>query len=662
MLKSLHALAPYRKPQDLSGEPYFPNLAAGRAGVSDPIESFLNHENVLCVYAPIRREDGSFGGGAVGVYEIHELIRRTQKRRFSGTAVTSVIKADGEYVFHSGSPYDTIQAENFIEFLGGVPVLDGGDPGNVAQKLDQWGDGMIRFVHMGKNHVASFQPLGINKWSVLTTAPEDSMEEDSRVIDGMAATLVWQVLACLGAIILGIIYFGNKSRKAILRSNRLLDINNRRFRIAAFHLSNDVVEYDVRNNIVYHVNEDVEESKPITNLADDLIRNEHIAPDYVPVLNESMSRIKDGTPYESCVVKTVRSDGKHGWYKVVFTGLLDDDQRPVKAVGTIEDVTRQRDTEIRFSLEEQQRRAMLSESVESFVVNLSKERFLYGYDQNHVQTRVRVSPDYGREFPAIVSERIHPDSHGTAFRKLSAKPLRDAFRAGKKKVEADLRGTDREDGSPRWYNCLINLVLDPESRDLMGYAYLRDITANKLSELALQREAERDPLTGLYNRQTANRLIEEFLADPAALERGGSAFLIIDLDRFKFVNDNYGHAAGDEVLVGMAEKLQRIVRGSDIVGRMGGDEFVVFLKCFGDLAMIRRRADQICRALKEISFTADPEYRVSGSVGVAVVSGNKPDLTTLYEQADLALYAAKNRGKDQFALYEPTMRHSSARR
>jgi diguanylate cyclase (GGDEF)-like protein len=95
---------------------------------------------------------------------------------------------------------------------------------------------------------------------------------------------------------------------------------------------------------------------------------------------------------------------------------------------------------------------------------------------------------------------------------------------------------------------------------------------------------------------------------------------------------------------------------------MGGDEFVVFLKGFGDLEMIRKRADEICRELREITFTADPAYRISGSVGVAPVSGPNPSLAALFEQADLALYAAKHRGRDQFAVYEPTMRHQSLRK
>jgi diguanylate cyclase (GGDEF)-like protein len=540
-------------------------------------------------------------------------------------------------------------------------MLDG-DPDSFAEKLGGWGDGSVRFMHRGKSYAAAFQPLGINKWFILTMTPEeDSIEQDSRVIDDLAATLVWRVLACFGAILAGILHFGNKSRKTILKSNKLLDINNRRFRIAAYHLSNDVVEYDVQKDLVYRVNQESEEPRPIDDIADGLIRNEVIDPDYLPALRESMEHIRKGAAYESCVVKTDRGNGRHGWYKVVFTGLLDSDQKPVKAVGTIEDVTRQRDTEIRFSLEEQQRRAMLAEAVESFVVNLTRERFMYGYDENHAETKLRASPDYGRELAALVAERIHPDARAEALRALSAKPLRDAFEAGKKKVEAELRAADREDGSHRWFSCLVNLVRDPESLDLIGYAYLRDITSTKLCELALQRDAELDPLTGLHNRQTTNRLIGEFLADPAALAQGVSAFLLIDLDRFKFVNDNYGHAAGDEVLVGMAEKLRSVIRRSDIVGRMGGDEFVVFLKNFADMEMVRKRADEICRTLKDITFSADPAYRVSGSVGVAPVSDRNANLTMLFEQADLALYAAKNRGKDQFALYDPAMRHNSVR-
>lgn len=649
--------SPYLSAENLEAEPYFADLMAGRNGVSERTESFHNGTDVFCVYAPIPGGKG----GVVGVYEIRDLILRTQKRRFSGTAVTNIIRTDGEYVLRSNNPYNTIHVDNFLGLLRETEMLDGATPGQVADKFERWGDGVVRFVHKGENHVASYQPLGINKWYLLTTTPEKSMEADSQAIDRMAAKLVGQVLGCLGLLIAGILYFGNKSRNAILQANRLLDINNRRFRVAAFQLSNDVVEYDVKKDVVYRVNEDVEESKPIENLADGLIRNEHIKDDYVAVLRESMEHIRDGKPYESCVVKTERSDGAHGWYKVVFTGLVDGGRQPVKAVGTIEDVTRQRDTEIRFSLEEQQRRAMLSEAVESFVFNITKERVLYGYDHNHVQTQLRASPDYGRELKAIVADRIHPDSQEAALRELSAKNLRGAFKAGRKRIELDLRAADQEDGTQRWYNWLVNLVQDPETRDLMGYAYLRDITGNKMRQLALQHEAERDPLTGLYNRMTTDRLIDDFLADPAALVSGLSAFLLIDLDRFKYVNDNYGHGSGDEVLMGMADKLKHIVRKSDIVGRMGGDEFVVFLKNFKDLDMIRKRADEICVSLKEISFAADPDYRVTGSVGVAIVPPEKASLAELYKCADLALYAAKNRGKDQYALYEPTMQHRSER-
>ncbi len=136
------------------------------------------------------------------------------------------------------------------------------------------------------------------------------------------------------------------------------------------------------------------------------------------------------------------------------------------------------------------------------------------------------------------------------------------------------------------------------------------------------------------------------------------AFYIIDMDNFKAVNDNLGHAIGDKVLVDVANKLTLLFNEYDFIGRLGGDEFAVMLVIPENMSnyssrLIELKAKSLCENLKETYSDDRADVTVSASIGIAIYEKDGRSFSELYRHADLALYQSKNNGKNQFTFYTP---------
>jgi len=170
----------------------------------------------------------------------------------------------------------------------------------------------------------------------------------------------------------------------------------------------------------------------------------------------------------------------------------------------------------------------------------------------------------------------------------------------------------------------------------------------------LHHQAYHDALTGLSNRVHFNTTLDETLADCRQRPRQ-FAVMFIDLDRFKPVNDSLGHDVGNELLISVARRLQSAVRESDLVARIGGDEFVVLLDPVFDSdddIELREIADRVCRAISEPFMVSSNEVVISCSVGIALSDPAIDTGTELVRRADLAMYRAKGLGKARWERYE----------
>ncbi len=241
---------------------------------------------------------------------------------------------------------------------------------------------------------------------------------------------------------------------------------------------------------------------------------------------------------------------------------------------------------------------------------------------------------------------------GKRFSGLYREPyLAEVMQTFRDALESGLHEDDFEvpDGSPLEANWVHRKIV----RSGSGLALtLRDISETKAQERALSRLANEDPVTRLANRNW----LMEFL--PGAIERARHqgeflGLLFIDLDDFKNVNDTLGHAAGDEVLQAVARRLHSLVRPSDHVVRIGGDEFTIILEPLADAAQASRVADRISESIAQPFEIARGCSTLSASIGISLYPRDGADIETLLKSSDIAMYHAKAEGKGQHRFYEP---------
>ena len=159
----------------------------------------------------------------------------------------------------------------------------------------------------------------------------------------------------------------------------------------------------------------------------------------------------------------------------------------------------------------------------------------------------------------------------------------------------------------------------------------------------LSEKMEKDLFTGVLNKFSFIQKVDHDLS--VITDDSYSILVVIDVDDFKGINDHYGHLVGDEVLKSISNVLLKMTNETDIVGRIGGDEFCIFMNCIKSMDLIKNKLNILMEEIGKIQISCANEYRIKVSIGVAGVRSSC-DFKTLFEKADEALYSAKKKGKN----------------
>lgn len=242
----------------------------------------------------------------------------------------------------------------------------------------------------------------------------------------------------------------------------------------------------------------------------------------------------------------------------------------------------------------------------------------------------------------------------------SGRSLKFQLKARNRIREQVVRFTGRkpsQDVRQTWW-ALSGYPVRDEQGNFVGYrGSAKDVTVEYERQLADARRADYDSLTGLANRHHIDRLLDSTIAGFAQSNRP-VALMMLDLDKFKHVNDTLGHQAGDDLLVQVAERLTQIVGKRGTVARLGGDEFQVMIADEDDRGKLGELAEKIIQILSQ-PYPLDEGKRaiIGASVGIAIAPFDGEDREKLNRSADLALYAAKNGGRGQFRFYSSDLRN-----
>lgn len=229
----------------------------------------------------------------------------------------------------------------------------------------------------------------------------------------------------------------------------------------------------------------------------------------------------------------------------------------------------------------------------------------------------------------------------------------DAFyrevKQGKRSMKEELR-LRRADGTYIWCRVIIAVLADASGKPARVLGKITSIDTQKREAAWLLQKAQQDSLTNLYNNETTKFMVNRYLASEGA--DGIHGLILMDVDNFKSINDTRGHLYGDAVLVAAAGRLKALFRSTDILGRIGGDEFMIFLKNVSDKVQLEAQAHSILEAFRS---SGDEENRVTCSIGAALYPADGTTVDELFQNADTALYRSKKAGKNRSSIYDASI-------
>ncbi len=336
---------------------------------------------------------------------------------------------------------------------------------------------------------------------------------------------------------------------------------------------------------------------------------------------------------------TFADDGREAFVETIKTPLHDIDGNIVGVLGIARNITKRKLLEI-----EQRIAAIAFESQEGIIITDENTQIIRVNNAFTTITGYSAEEAIGKTPRFLKSDRHDVEFYKEMWGKLQS--------IGSWQGEIWDRNKNG-DIHPEWLT--ITAVKDDKEKTTHFVASVVDITAFKIAEEKIKSLAFYDPLTGLANR----RKLEESLNHSIAMcsrEKKQLAVLMMDLDRFKNVNDTLGHLAGDELLKQVAERINLRLRTTDMVARLGGDEFVVLLEDISQQNDAARVATEIVAALSvAFQLTQSDDVRIGASIGIALYPqhGETPEL--LMDNADIALYQAKDNGRGCFAYFSESL-------
>lgn len=383
--------------------------------------------------------------------------------------------------------------------------------------------------------------------------------------------------------------------------------------------------------------------------AEKVLENAVFTPEGKDALRQMFRNIDDGMGSGNIKLSAYAKTGELRWYDIQFSTICNDNGQPETALLSYKDVTQQHEHEMAY-LRQFQSLSETEYSLGLMEVDVTADRIEL---QDSLFAPIKSSgvgsslADFAEQMITLKMEEAYWNEARMFF---SSDFMIRQYEFGNRLLNRTWPMTFHS-GRTGWVRFDVELIADSYTGHIRAYFRVWDVTTIREKQLELKNRSERDGMTGLYNRSTAEELIREKLADGTAQ----GIFMILDLDQLKVINDSYGHSAGDKAIISVAQIMKKHFRSGDILGRIGGDEFVVYMPgAAKNREVISGTITELLRKLDSLFADEHEEMGITCSVG-CVVAQKDSTYESLYQQADKALYHVKKSGRNNFAFYFPEM-------
>lgn len=376
----------------------------------------------------------------------------------------------------------------------------------------------------------------------------------------------------------------------------------------------------------------------VANVPDMLIESGYVHPDSAKEFLKMYEDLEGGARKAEGIFRVQARDRKSYLYEHIhYTNTFDKDGKPYRAIEISSDVTEQKVTIARYERELDFNKALSPDIFATTRLNITQRMIEEIHTDIEEEKELLASATFDSLPGTVVNLCGMSREAERYFSDLTPEYIRQCYENGQRISTFEFQR--HINGKPIWVRVEIHLMEDPHNYDLLAFVYFRDIDKQYREMERLKELAERDQMTGLYNHDTTINLIKQYLS----LEGAGKhhALLVIDINKFKSVNDRYGHIKGDSIIIEVAKRIQSVFRRDDIVGRVGGDEFMVLIKNVSSVEALGQKVKELSDMTHFLFESSSADVKIGCSIGVAMYTDPQMSFDELYKAADDAMYEAK---------------------
>lgn len=631
----------------LGDRPYFQETLSGRTAIAHITDARAGgSQNAFILAVPILR-GGAADGAVVGFLGENGIKELLLTKSYSGS-VSFVCDSAGGIVVGDAAAAGISEFGSLADVFANAAFDKGFSAERAASDLGNGAEGFVSYRIDGEHWYLAYAPLETNDWMICTVISGDIADGTLRAERADGFLLIGVAMTGALLLILFVILLYTRASRRAASEKEQLSVAEEEYRISAQQSGAMILRYDLEANLLMpneSANAQFRLPMEATNFdyawALDALTAEASRADY----ETFWAAIRAGAPEGAAELQMKNALGELRWYAFAFTAIKNGAGKSTQAVITVRDITLQREKLAEYERWRAMVSALIGRSTAYMEINLttggveraegefepektggvsSAEERLHTFERRHVETADR---EKFRSF-------------------LSLERLKSLLFDGVLKDESEVHLV-QEDGAARLCALSVQMSREPDTNEAKAIIAVTELGDSRrdferLSDLAL-----RDGLSGLLNRTAARAAIEEALRFGTGEE---AALFMLDIDNFKNVNDRMGHRQGDKALVRVSEILRGVFRSTDVVARIGGDEFFVFLKDASTPGLVESKAAALCDALHFSYTDGKLSVPVSASVGVVITRRGEADYEALYSEADAALYEAKNAGKNRFCI------------